>query len=68
MLTLAIAYPIWSARLFYKNVSYYYDRLCGLVVKSFWLQTQKFRVGFSALHVLSISGSGTGQTQLREDK
>jgi hypothetical protein len=40
------------------------DRHCGLIVKSFWLLTQRSRVRFLALpHFLSSSRSGTGCTQ-----
>ena len=48
-------------------ITLHYDRLCGLVVKSFWLQIQRSRVRFPALpDFLSSSGSGTGSTQPRE--
>jgi hypothetical protein len=44
-----------------------YDCLCGLVVKSFWLQIQRSRVRFSALpDFLTSRGSGTGSTQPRD--
>jgi hypothetical protein len=44
------------------------DRLCGLVVKSSWLQILRSRVRFPALPVfLRSTGSGTGSTQPRED-
>jgi hypothetical protein len=40
------------------------NRLCGLVVKSSWLPTQRSRVRFPALpDFLSSSGSRTGSTQ-----
>jgi hypothetical protein len=41
------------------------DRLCGLVVKSSWLQIR--RPGFDSQHYQKkSSGSGTGSTQPRE--
>jgi hypothetical protein len=41
------------------------DRLCGLVVKSSWLQIR--RLGFDSRHYeKKSSGSGTGSTQPRE--
>jgi hypothetical protein len=45
-----------------------YYRLCGLVVRSSWLQIQGSRVRFPALpDFLRSSGFGTGSPQPRED-
>jgi hypothetical protein len=38
------------------------DRLCGLMIKSSWLQIQR-----SGFDFLRSNGSGTGYTQPRED-
>jgi hypothetical protein len=51
------------------NVTCFVDRLCGLVVKSSCLQTQRCRVRFQELQdFLRSSGSGTGSARSHEDK
>jgi hypothetical protein len=50
------------------DVIVWQDRLCSVVVRSFWLHIQMSRVRFPALPDFFRSrGSGTGSTQPRED-
>jgi hypothetical protein len=62
---------LFLARLVFIFVTYFdfefdtIDRLCGLVLKSSWLQIR--RPGFDSRHYQKkSSGSGTGTTQPRE--
>jgi hypothetical protein len=50
-------------------LSVHADRICGLLVKSSWLQIQRSTVRFPELpNFLGSSASGTGSTQPRDDR
>jgi hypothetical protein len=70
LLTRNICYDALRKRMLYytKLKTFDVDFILLFLSQNSWLQIQRSRVRFSALHYFLIyDGSGTGSTQLRED-